>query len=162
MRTAGIVTATILIASLGCAGAQEGGMPQVDEAADIAAVEAVLTAELATIVAGDVAGNVALLTDEAIIMPPDDRPYERHEAEAFFTGMLEDYGVSAGEYVSHDIEVHGDVAIDYYRGELTMTPAGSDEAVFATMKGIHVLKRQADGSWKISHDIWNANEAAEH
>lgn len=53
-----------------------------------------------------------------------------------------------GLVASYDIAIHG---------ELTMTPAGSDETVTESLKGIHVLERQADGSWKISHDIWNSN-----
>jgi ketosteroid isomerase-like protein len=73
--------------------------------------------------------------------------------------MLEEFGVSAAEYVVHDIEIHGDIAIDYYEGELTMNPVDGGAPMLALLKGIHVLKRQADGSWKISHDVWNANTA---
>ena len=157
MRIALSAIVLCLIVAVGCTPADNAGMSQPDEATDIAAVEAVLTAELSTLVAGDVAGNVALLTDDAILMPPDGRAYKRHEAEAMFTHLLEEFGISAAEYVAHDIEIHGDVAIDYYEGELTMNPVDGGAPMLALMKGIHILKRQADGSWKISHDVWNAN-----
>ncbi len=133
-------------------------MSAADVAADIAAVEAVVTAELSSIVAGDIAANVAMLTDDAVIMPPNEPSVIGAEVEGWFTEILEAFAVSAGEYVSHDISIHGDVAIDHYVGELTMTPAGSDEPITESMKGIHILERQADGSWKISYDIWNSNK----
>ncbi len=132
-------------------------MSAADVAADIAAVEAVVTAELSAIVAGDIAANVAMLTDDAVIMPPNEPTVATAEAEGWFTEFMEAYAISGGEYVSHDISIHGDVAIDYYVGELTMTAAGSDETFTEPMKGIHILERQADGSWKISYDIWNSN-----
>lgn len=160
MRRTAFLSVAMLTVSLGCAGTQ-GGMSQVDEAADIAAVEAVVAMEMATLLTGDVAGNVALFTEDAVIMPPGMPAVMGPEAEAFFTAFLEEFAISEGEYVRHDIEIHGDVAIDYYQGELMMTPVGSDEPVLVSMKGIHVLKRQADGSWKISHDVWNPNDGEE-
>ena len=30
----------------------------------------------------------------------------------------------------------------------------------STSKYLNILERQADGTWKTTHDIWNANEAA--
>ena len=157
MRTGSSVAALTLVLAVGCAGAESGGMSAADVAADVAAVEAVVTAELSSIVAGDIAANVAMLTDDAVIMPPNEPTVAISDAERWFTEVLGAYDVSAGEYASHDISIHGDIAIDYYHGELTMTPAGSDEPVTESMKGIHILERQADGSWKISYDIWNSN-----
>ncbi len=158
MRIGSSITALTLMLAVGCGGAEYGGMSEADEAADIAAVEAVVSAEMGSLVAGDVAANVALLTDDAVIMPPNEPALAAAEADAFFAAFLEAFAVSAGEYVSHDISIHGDIAIDIYHGELTLTPAGSDETVIESLKGIHVLERQADGSWKISYDIWNSND----
>ena len=157
MRFGSSIGALTLFLAVGCGDAEYGGMSEADKAADIAAVEAVVTAEMNTLLAGDVAGNVALLTDYAVLMPPNGPALAAAEADAWFAEFLETVDITAGEYVSHDISIHGDIAIDVYHGELTMTPAGSGEAVMESMKGIHVLERQADGSWKISHDIWNSN-----
>jgi ketosteroid isomerase-like protein len=133
-------------------------MPQTDEAADIAAVEAVLEMELSTLVAGDVEANAALLASDAIILPPNEPPVGAAEAAAWSASFLETFNVTAAEYVRHDISIHGDMAVDYYHGELMMAPVGSDEASKATMKGLHILARQADGSWKIVYDIWNSSD----
>jgi len=143
--------------ALGCGGAGYGGMSEADEVKAIEAVEATATAELQSIVAGDVEANLALMTDDVVIMPPNDRVYTRADAEAFFTGFLEVATVTAAEYVSHEISIHGDVAIDNYVGELTMILTESGETVIEGLKGIHIMKRQADGTWKISQDVWNSN-----
>ena len=157
MRIGSSIGALTLLLAVGCVGTEYEGMSEADEAADIAAVEAVVTAEMSALLAGDVAANVALFAHNAVLMPPNEPALGAAEADAWFTEFLEAFDITAGEYVSHDIAIHGDIAIDVYHGELTLTPAGSDETVVQSMKGIHVLERQADGSWKISYDIWNSN-----
>ena len=149
MRTGSLFLSGLLMAA--AAG------PAWGQAADIEAVEAVVAAEIQSIIDGDVAANMALLTDDAVIMPPGDVAYVGQGAEAFFQAFLEAVEISEARYLSHDITIYGDVAIDDYRGQLTMTPAGSEETVTDTFKGIHILERQADGSWLISYDIWNSD-----
>jgi len=64
-------------------------MSEVDEASDIAAVEAVTAEEMSSILEGDVAANVALLTDDAVIMPPNSPPaYGVQAAEEFFNDFV--------------------------------------------------------------------------
>jgi len=157
MRIGSSISALTLMLAAGCAGAEYGGMSEADEAADIAAVEAVVTAEMSTLLVGDVAANVDLFTHNAVLLPPNEPALTAAEADAWYTEFLEAFDITAGEYVSHDIAIHGDIAVDVYHGELTMTSAESGETVVQSLKGIHVLERQADGSWKISHDIWNSN-----
>jgi len=158
MRMSHVVTA-LLLPLIGCRGPGSGSasMPETDEAADIAAIEAVMDVELATLVAGDFEGNAALLTDDALILPPDEPPVAAADAAAWSAAFLEQFNVTDAEYLRHDISVHGDMAVDYYYGVITMSPVGSDESTKATMKGLHILARQADGSWKIRYDIWNSD-----
>ena len=42
---------------------------------------------------------------------------------------------------------------------MIVTPRAGGEAVTETFKGIHVYRRQADGSWKIAQDAWNMDAA---
>ena len=157
MRFGSSIGALTLLLAVGCAGTEYEGMSEADEAADIAAVEAVISTEMSALLAGDAAANVDLFAHNAVLLPPNEPAFAAAEADAWFAEFLEAFDVTAGEYVSHDISIHGDIAIDVYHGELTMTSAESGETVAQSMKGIHVLERQADGSWKISHDIWNSN-----
>ena len=52
----------------------------------------------------------------------------------------------------------GDVAIERYSGLFTVTPKAGGDAVAENIKGIHVYRRQADGSWKMTHDVWNSDD----
>ena len=159
MRVAHGIAVLALVTVIGCRGPGSGSADDslTGEAADIAAIEALLDAELNTLVAGDVEANTALLTSDALILPPDEPPVSAADAAAWSATFLEQFDVTEAEYLRHDISVHGDMAVDYYYGVITMSPIGSDESTKATMKGLHILARQADGSWKIRYDIWNSD-----
>ncbi|MFI5311976.1 MAG: hypothetical protein ACHQQ3_12125 [Gemmatimonadales bacterium] len=48
-----------------------------------------------------------------------------------------------------------------YAGELTLTPkAKGGKPMTQVIKGIHIFKRQADGKWLISQDVWNSDAPA--
>jgi ketosteroid isomerase-like protein len=60
---------------------------------------------------------------------------------------------------------HGDMAVDGLHGyhsyeyEWRVTPRAGGKASVSCGKGLHVLRREADGSWKIVREIWNASPA---
>ena len=66
----------------------------------------------------------------------------------------------SGRYTSSDVTVSGDLAVARYTGELTITPKAGGAPVTERLKGIHVMKRQPDGSWKIAQDVWNSDAPA--
>ena len=145
----------LLAAGLGC--------PQpVEEAitgADVDAINEVREAEWAAIVAGDVEAHLATMTDDCIMMPPNEEAVVGHEAvRAWDEAFIEMFEI-AGEYTGSEVVGAGDWAIENYTAAMTLTPRDSGEAAMETIKGIHVYRRQADGSWKIAQDIWNADAA---
>ena len=56
--------------------------------------------------------------------------------------------------------VSGDLAVHRFTGELTLTPKAGGDAVTEAIKGLHVLRKQADGTWKITQDVWNTDRPA--
>ena len=147
--------ALLLAAGLGC----YQPVQEATTGADVDAINAVREAEWAAIVAGDVDAHLAVMTDDCIMMPPDEAVVVGHEAvrawgEEFFA-MFE----IAGAYTGAEIVVVGDWAIENYTGALTITPKDGGEAAMETIKGIHVYRRQGDGSWKIAQDVWNMDAA---
>ncbi len=72
--------------------------------------------------------------------------------------MTEQFDLTVN-YTSSDLTVSGDWSSEYYTGNVTMTPKAGGEAIRETIKGIHIYQRQADGSWKMTQDIWNADAA---
>jgi ketosteroid isomerase-like protein len=115
---------------------------------------------MASLTAGDVEAHLAILTDDCIMMPPGDQAVVGHEAvrawSEAFVAMFE----LSGEYTGSEIVVVGDWAIENYTAALRITPRDGGEAAMETIKGIHVYRRQADGSWKIAQDVWNSDAAS--
>jgi ketosteroid isomerase-like protein len=59
------------------------------------------------------------------------------------------------------VEGRGDLAyaVGSYRQTLTPKKAGAKSLPTEEGKYIEVLKKQADGSWKIVYDMWSPNAA---
>ncbi len=54
-----------------------------------------------------------------------------------------------------DVSGSGDVAIIFWTAEGRWIEGG--EQMEAQGKGLNLFRREADGSWRLSHSVWNAN-----
>jgi len=139
---------------LGCAQAEE--YADTTEA-DREAIDQVRAQEIDAINSGET--SMAYLADGFIALPPNEPALMGADAmREWMEGLQAEFEVSAS-YPSTNVVISGDVAVEHYTGELTMTPVGGGDAIEETFKGIHVYQRQADGSWKMTHDIWNMDSA---
>ena len=130
----------------------------VDTSADVAAISALSDREIAAFSAGDAEAIKSVFAADAIAMPPNERAVTGHASlEAWMAAMAEQFTLS-GQYDSSDVVVSGDLAVQRYTGKLTLTPKTGGDRVTETVKGLHVLRKQADGSWKITQDVWNVDE----
>jgi uncharacterized protein (TIGR02246 family) len=156
MRNA--AAATIAIVLMACAERTE--MPAHDPAADKAAVDAVRNREIAALSAGNTDSLLAVYADDIDMMAPGFPASQGLAAvRTMIDGMLKEVTMS-GSYMTSNVEIIGDVAIDRYTGSLTLTPKAGGPATIEVIKGLHVLRRQADGSWKIVQDVWNTDAPA--
>ena len=62
------------------------------------------------------------------------------------------------DYSDPVIEVSGDLAVRTYSGTAKLVLEDSPDPVTLRSKYLDVLKRQEDGSWKISIHTWGADE----
>ena len=125
--------------------------------ADMQAISAVLEQEVVALTGG---GDFSYLTDDAIFLPPNEPAVAGIEAiEAWAGELANQLTVNVLDYTDKDIVIAGDWAIERYAVSFTFTPAGSEESISQTLKGIHIYQRQADGSWKMAQDVWNNDEA---
>ena len=143
--------AQLLVASAGCAMAPS-------EVEDTAAIRDVRANKFAaSFIAADSDGFLASITEEMVIMPPDEPPVTGHDTiRAWLEGFFAAYKTDL-EYTGSDVSVAGDVAFEAYAFRWTLTPVDGSEPIKQTGKGVYVLRRQADGSWKVARDIWNYN-----
>ena len=56
-----------------------------------------------------------------------------------------------------EVVVDGDLAVIWSNYTGTLTPRDQGEPIENNGKWLKVLKRQPDGSWKFSRNIWNSD-----
>lgn len=127
-----------------------------DTSADEAAIRAVLQQESMMLATGNADSVLTVYTDDVKFLPPNEPMVDgAAAAKAWAGGMFAQMSLTA-KYTSSSVQVSGDMAVDRYTATLTMTPkAGA--AMTEQIKGIHVLRKGADGTWKIAQDTWNSD-----
>ncbi|HVS12850.1 MAG TPA: nuclear transport factor 2 family protein [Thermoanaerobaculia bacterium] len=128
--------------------------------ADLRAIEKVRERELAALLGGDADGMVAVFTEDCVVMPPNEPAIEGHPALRKWFDSLHRHSTLTGGYGESDVSVAGDWAIEHFTARLAVTPKAGGEAVDQENKGIHIYRRQPDGTWRIAHDIWNSDTPA--
>ncbi len=151
---------SISLALLALALASTACQPPAQEAAglsneDVAAIRGISDTYAQLSLAGDVADQAAMFTEDAVRMPPNE---PAHEGRAAIQAYLEGFPTIT-EFVSTTTEVGGAGDVAFARGtySLTATPEGALEPVSDSGKWMAICKRQPDGTWLISANIWNSD-----
>jgi len=101
---------------------------------------------------GDAAGCAAFFSDDIILMAPDE-PMTRGKAafeDIYRSRMAESPGAThSNELVEYGVE--GDLA--YQVGTFALSDTNSSEQG----KFLNILRRQADGTWKVTVSIFNSD-----
>ena len=93
-------------------------------------------------------------------MPPNEPPIVGKAAlRSWFLRVTDEFSIDLDTSVE-EVKVTSDWAYERFSFSRTMTPTGGGEPTTARGKGIHVYRRQSDGSWKLARDLWNSDEAA--
>ena len=118
------------------------------------AIEATVARYVAASNQGDADALAALYTDDAMLLPPDHEPIKGREAIGEFWRQGTDEGL---EVTTLRMEVSGDLA--YLVGRYHLPPTDDEPA--DSGQSVLCLKRQRDGSWKVTADIWNSGSDGE-
>ena len=106
------------------------------------------------VLAGDFAAVAATYTEDAVMMAPNSEAIVGRAAiQTFFESFPP---ISSMELLATEVEGVGDLA--YVRGSYTMTvaPEGADP-ISDTGKYIEIRRKQADGTWLLSRDLYNSD-----
>lgn len=144
----------VLVALTGCQGRTQS---PVDTAADIAAIREYNAQWLKALSTGDSKLLSSLTAEEHITFPPNQPPNVGKAAnDAVNAKMLEQYAVEE-IWNPQDQVVAGDWA--YERGSFTatMTPKAGGATQHFSGNYLRILKRQADGSWKMIREMANSD-----
>jgi uncharacterized protein (TIGR02246 family) len=125
--------------------------------ADLEAIKGINADLMEAFNAGDVSAAVALVMDDAVDLPPHRPAVIGKEAIREF--LQSDIDQFTMRFVDEmvEVEVAGDLAIMWTNYTVTLTPKDDGEPFESNGKWLKVLKRQSDGSWKFSRNIWNSD-----
>lgn len=150
------VTISVVMAALAFAPIASGQARQRE--ADVRALDQLQKRVDAAIIGGDVETYVTLITDDAVLMPPDAPPIIGREAIREWSRRNARAMVfQAYEPADAELTISGDWAFRRATFTATLAPASGGPAVQGTGKFIIIYQRQRDGSWKVARDIWNGS-----
>jgi len=126
---------------------------------DIRHVIARTTAELlAAVNASDADRCSAVWADDGVLMPPHHPAVQGHEAIVNYFRGLFSRSKFRFAFTSSNIHLAGDIALERVTYSAIIWPGEGAEPIEDVGKGLHVYGRQPDGSWKLTHDIWNSDK----
>ena len=95
---------------------------------------------------------------DGIWMPPERFPLVGKEAWwSFHSESWDVVSVPVAELHTEEVMVLGDWAIERHSEKMVIDAPSLDEPFVGYYKGVHLLRRQTDGSWKIARYVWNNN-----
>jgi uncharacterized protein (TIGR02246 family) len=122
------------------------------------AITAVSDARAEAFRQGNASGIALHFTEDAVLMAPDQPALRGREAvEAYYQAIFDTYLPDLSSSYE-EVEVSGDLAFGRGFAEVVLVPKQGGDTLRSTAKYLNILKKQADGTWKTTHDIWNNNE----
>ena len=146
----------IILLCVAAAGCQAPVADQSITEKDRAAISALEETYMESLLNQDEAGLRTVFAEDAITMPPNASALVG--IEAIIADNKSGPRITAASTEFEEVEGTGGLA--YARGTFNVVVQLNDTTELpVTGKFIEVWKKEADGSWKISRDIWNANQA---
>jgi uncharacterized protein (TIGR02246 family) len=112
---------------------------------------------LAAVNTSDADRSAAVWTVDGVLMPPHHPSVQGREAIARHFRNLFSRSKFSFAFTSSTIDLAGDVALERVTYTVTIWPGDGAASIEDAGKGLHVYRRQPDGSWKLAYDIWNSN-----
>jgi uncharacterized protein (TIGR02246 family) len=136
------------------------GCQRVPVESDVDALNVLQKQVDSAIITGDTERYLTLITDDAVLMPPNGPPVSGKDAIGSWNRKMSSQ-VRIQDYASRDDEIviAGDWAFRRATADWTLKPTAGGPPVRDVAKFIIIYRRQADGSWKVARDIWSSNTA---
>jgi uncharacterized protein (TIGR02246 family) len=123
-----------------------------DEAESIRELTARWTA---AVQARDIDRLLGLVTDDVVFLPSSGPPIRGKEAVGdLYRSLFSQFDVEQSASIE-EVEVGGDWAFSWGAETLTLSPRGGGRPIRLRGKGLAILRRQPDGSWKYARGINN-------
>lgn len=113
--------------------------------------------EVGAIETGDAERYLSLLSEDAVFMPQNETSKTGDELRAWLRAFLDQVAIHYTRFTHGETIVRDDVAFHAYSCAWTATPKRAGNPRSLSFKGMHVLRREPNGSWKIAVSIWNTD-----
>jgi uncharacterized protein (TIGR02246 family) len=127
------------------------------EDAEMLAVAQASTALLNAVNGSDLSAVLAQWCDDGVLMPPHHPSvHGRSEIERYFERLFRQ-NCFKFSFSSSRVKVAGDIALERVEYFASSWSRDGGPEVRDVGKGLHVYRRQANGTWKLAMDIWNSD-----
>jgi ketosteroid isomerase-like protein len=124
---------------------------------DMQKVIALSEREAAVMQTGDMNQYLTILSKEAVFMPPNTSAKRGEQLRQWLREFVNSNLVEWPRFEHGETMVAGDLAFHEYVYTMKVTPKSGGAPAVGHGKGLHVLRREADGEWRILRNIWNAS-----
>jgi len=144
-----------LLCLTGCTGERRASRSERD---DVAAITAVSKARGDAFNQANAAGIALHFTPDALLMAPD-KPtlIGKAAVQNYYQQIFDEYKPNLKSYYE-EVKVSGDLGYGRGFAEVLLTPRQGGPTLKSTAKYLNIMRRERDGKWTTTHDIWNANE----
>jgi len=126
------------------------------EIEDKRAIQKLTEAWLAAVRRKDIPALMNLITEDVVFLPPGVPPVRGKAAvEAMFAGFFPQFSSIEQTAATEEVIVAGDWAFAWGSETFTLVPPTGIVPILLQGKGMSVLRRQSDGSWKFARGINN-------
>ena len=126
---------------------------------DRAEVTRATTELLAAVNSSDADRCAAVWAADGVLMPPHHPSVQGHPAIVQYFRNLFSRSRFRFAFTSSHVHIDGDTALERVAYTAIVWPRDDDAPSFEDVgKGVHVYRRQPNGSWKLTYDIWNSDQ----
>lgn len=118
--------------------------------------------EARAIESGDIENYLSTLSPDAVFMPQNVTAKAGDDLRNWLRQFVEQFKIKLHHFAHGETTIREDLACHVYTCSWTATPRSGGSGTLMSFKGMHVLRRQPDGSWKIVRNIWNSDPQPDH
>jgi uncharacterized protein (TIGR02246 family) len=108
---------------------------------------------------GDINALITLFANDAVLMPPNDATvFGKDEIRSWWEEYFQFFRVTSSDELERDVATAGSQAIERTVFSATIVPKDGGVRIRDDIRCVTIWKQEADGVWKISHQIWNSTK----